>query len=145
MASSLKKSVYRGAQHWVDCIETMDSHGCSLCYEENATMIAEPFGTFRGREAIKEFWDDLMSDGYNDLRFIHQKLTVVGDDEVHCQGIWTMSKAYGAFIKVVWIIQDDGTALISHDHFRILGMITGGSEERAEIEARLRSEQPDQG
>jgi len=140
MPNSLKDCVYRGASQWTDCFESKDPVGCALCYEETASLVVEPFGTFRGRKAIEEFWDDLTGDGYYDLRFVQQRLTVVDAAEVHRQGIWTMSKAYGSLIDQVWVVKGNGTALMARDHFRFLGMITGGRQERSMIETILRNE-----
>lgn len=130
-------SVDRGIERWRNCFEAVDAEGCAACYEADAALIAEPFGTFRGREAIAEFWADLTGDGYNDLSFVHRELVVIDDTTARCKGVWTMSKAYGRLIHRIWTLQPDGTALMSQDHFEVLGSIKGGPPERAAIEAIL--------
>ena len=47
-----------------------DALGCGNQYEENATMRAEPFVQFAGREEIQGFWQNLIDEGYSDVEYI---------------------------------------------------------------------------
>ena len=62
-----KESVIQGSNKWKKSFNEGNATGCADCYEDNAIMTAKPFGTFEGKEAIRQFWDKLIKDGYDNV------------------------------------------------------------------------------
>ncbi|NIY90560.1 YybH family protein, partial [Vibrio campbellii] len=48
---------------WKTAFNNQDAAGCAAQYTEDCIMVAKPFGTFEGREAIQGFWQHIMDQG----------------------------------------------------------------------------------
>ena len=83
-------------------------------------MQARPFGTFRGREEILGFWTQLIGDGARDVEYIDPALDVIDERTVLLQSGWKMNVAQGVIHKEIWVLQNDGTALLREDVFEAL-------------------------
>ncbi len=90
-------------------------------YEEDAVMVAAPFGTFEGREAIQAFWQQIIDGGYDDVVYYNTTTRVVDRTltAARVSADWQMNKAHGIITNELWVLQPDGTALLREDHFEI--------------------------
>ena len=52
----LLTTVHEASASWKAAFNYNNADGCAAQYEEDAVMIAKPFGTFKGREEIQGFW-----------------------------------------------------------------------------------------
>ena len=115
--SELIDAVKLASEKWKNAFNSGDAAGCVAQYEEDATMHARPFGTFRGREQIQEFWQNLMDDGYNSVEYVDPELSEIDDSTVLLISGWKMNKASGVIHKEIWAMQSDGAALLREDDF----------------------------
>ena len=119
--SELIDAVKLASTKWKNAFNAGDAAGCAAQYEENAIMHARPFGTFTGREQIEEFWQKLIDDGYTSVEYIDAQLETIDESTVQLKSGWKMNKASGVIHKEIWILQNDGTALLREDDFEATG------------------------
>jgi ketosteroid isomerase-like protein len=67
LITKTKELIIQGNAKWKKSFNEGNASACADCYEDNAIMIAKPFGTFVGKEAIRGFWDKLIKDGFNSV------------------------------------------------------------------------------
>ncbi len=84
-------------------------------------MNAKPFGTFTGRAEIEAFWSNIIGDGFTDVAYIDPEINVIDEKSAIVSSKWRMNKAHGIITKELWVLQDDGTALLREDDFEVLG------------------------
>ncbi|KZL21764.1 SnoaL-like domain protein [Pseudovibrio axinellae] len=118
MNSDLEAAVKKGSQKWRNAFNSGDAEGCADCYEANAIMEAQPFGTYHGRAEILAFWQMLIREGFSNMEYINPKLVAAGDCSAILSADWKMNKAHGNISKELWILQSDGTALLREDYFK---------------------------
>jgi len=106
---------------WKDSFNTGNAAGCANQYEEHATMRAEPFGTYTGREEIQGFWQHLIDEGYSDVDYLNPELEVIDASSAVLKSGWKMNKAGGVIHKELWVLQADGTAKLREDYFEAKG------------------------
>lgn len=119
--TKIEQAVRAGSERWKSAFNAGDADGCASCYEPNATMVAAPFGTFVGRDAIEAFWAKLIADGYTGVDYIDPNITVVDDRSAVLSASWKMNNAHGVITRELWVLQNDGTALLREDHFEAQG------------------------
>jgi ketosteroid isomerase-like protein len=117
----LLEAVGKAQIKWINSFNTGDALGCANSYEEDATMNAKPFGTFKGREEIQGFWKKCIGDGLADVNYIDPQIEVVDETSAVLTSKWKMNKAHGVITKELWVLQSDGTALLREDNFEALG------------------------
>ena len=113
----LIQAIEQASIHWQLAFNTGDAAACSHYYEDNAIMQADPFGTFIGRKSIQAFWQQLIDDGFTDVRYIAPTITVVDDNTGLLTAKWTMNNAHGIITKELWVLQEDGSAKLREDLF----------------------------
>ena len=106
---------------WKSAFNIGDAAGCANQYEENATMRAEPFGTFTGTEEIQAFWQNLIDEGYTNVSYVEPQIDVIDSSSAVLKSGWKMNKASGIIHKELWVLQPDGTAKLREDHFEAKG------------------------
>ena len=106
---------------WKSAFNTGDAAGCANQYEENATMRAEPFGTFTGTKEIQAFWQNLIDEGYSDVSYAEPRIEVIDSSSAVLRSGWKMNKASGVIHKELWVLQADGTAKLREDYFEAKG------------------------
>ena len=106
---------------WKNSFNKGDARGCALQYAENTEMRAKPFGTYKGRDEIEAFWQDLISKGFAEVEYINEKWEPEGEDGYVLSSEWTMNKAYGLVHREYFQVQADGKALLVDDEFEVLG------------------------
>lgn len=117
----LIEAVKQASEKWKTAFNNGDASGCALCYEEQAVMNAKPFGTFTGRQEIENFWTKIISDGFTDVEYIEPNIEVINDNEALLSSKWRMNNAHGIITKELWVIQEDGSALLREDDFEVQG------------------------
>ena len=84
-------------------------------------MVVKPFGTFTGRHEIETFWDKIITDGFAAVEYVEPEIKVVDETSAVLSSKWRMNKAHGVITKELWVVRDDGIALLREDEFEILG------------------------
>ena len=106
---------------WKQAFNDGDYKKAAGQYESEALMVAKPFGTYRGTQAIEEFWKKMVEDGFAEVDYVEPvTFKVDGEDSVELAANWTMNKAKGVITKELWVVQEDGTAKLREDHFEAL-------------------------
>ena len=121
MTNRIEEAVKAASSKWQNAFNSGDAAGCAACYEEQALMVAKPFGTYNGRAEIQAFWENLIGQGFADVNYVDPKLEVVDEQSALLSSGWTMNNAKGVITKELWVLQDDGTALLREDHFEAQG------------------------
>lgn len=114
-----------GIATWQKAFNNQDAAGCAGQYTADSVMDARPFGTFKGRDAIQAFWQNIMDQGYADVAYTDVSWQVISGEEKE-QGYiltssWTMNKAFGVVHKEHWVVEADGRARLLTDDFEIQG------------------------
>ena len=118
---TILKAVNAASERWKSSFNSGNAAGCANEYEENAVMNARPFGTFTGRQAIQEFWQNLINDGFSDVDYIEPQITAIDATSAVLTSQWKMNKASGVIHKELWVLQADGTAKLREDDFEAQG------------------------
>lgn len=111
----------QGIAAWQQAFNHQDAKGCAEQYNEQCTMEAKPFGTFKGREQIQAFWQGIIDQGFKDVDYTDVKWEAIGDDGYLLSSSWTMNKAFGVVHKEHWKIDTDGKARLVNDDFEVQG------------------------
>ena len=80
-------------------------------------MIAIPFGSYRGRQEIEAFWQDIIDQGFADVSYIDPEIEPIDATSTVLSSSWKMNKAHGVITRELWVVQDDGSMLLREDHF----------------------------
>jgi len=112
-------AVATASKAWKDAFNAGDAAGAAAMYEDDATMVVKPFGTFSGRDEILAFWADIIGKGFDDVVYANTITTVLDGESARVAADWTMNKARGIITNELWVVQPDGRALLSEDHFEI--------------------------
>ena len=113
----VRNAVNTASQNWQNAFNSGDAKAAASLYEQDAVMVAKPFGTYEGRPSIQTFWEGLVKGGYSDVAYVNPKLTILDTQTAQVTSDWTMNKAKGVITNELWVIQPDGTALLREDHF----------------------------
>lgn len=113
----LLDAVSKASDRWKNAFNDGDASLCSEQYEVDATMEAMPFGTYKGRESIKNFWENLIKDGFTNVEYIEPKVEIIDKESALLTSGWKMNKAAGVIHKEIWVLQQDGTAKLREDKF----------------------------
>ena len=114
------RALWQASEDWQRAFNRGDAAACANHYEETAVMRAAPFGTFIGRPAIKEFWQQLIDDGLSDVRYIDPRIIIVDKDSAVLIANWKMNKAAGLIYRELWVMQPDGRMKLREDEFEAL-------------------------
>lgn len=118
----LVTAVAKASKTWRDAFNTGDAATAAAMYEEDAVMVAKPFGTFTGRAAIQSFWADLIDKGFSNIAYYHTQTAIVDTSlqAVKISAEWQMNNAKGIITNELWVLQADGGALLREDHFEVI-------------------------
>ena len=114
------EAVNTASEIWKNSFNSGNANGCAMQYEEDAVMIATPFGTFSGRAEIEAFWQKLIEDGFADVEYVNPELEVIDENSAILKSGWRMNNAKGVIHKELWVIQSDGAAKLREDEFEAL-------------------------
>lgn len=112
-------AVATASKTWKDAFNAGDAAGAAAMYEDDAVMVVKPFGTFTGKEAIRAFWADIISKGFDNVVYSNTVTTVHDGRSARVAADWAMNKANGIITNELWVVQPDGRALLREDHFEI--------------------------
>ena len=121
MTQSALERAQAGISEWQIAFNNQDAAGCAAQYTEDCIMVAKPFGTFEGREAIQAFWQNIMDQGFNSVDYTNTKWEQDSEQGYILTSDWTMNKAFGVVHKELWEIQADGLSRLTYDEFEVLG------------------------
>lgn len=108
----------KASEAWIAAFNRNDANACAESYMQDAIMEAKPFGTYRGREAIRAFWRDLIGKGARNLRYSQIKAEQVDAHTVLISAHWSMNIG-GGFISVERWIAHDGRWVLAEDRFEV--------------------------
>jgi ketosteroid isomerase-like protein len=112
-------SALASSQNWVDAFNRGDLSHCADTYTETAVLEAKPFGTFKGREAIRAFWADLLSKGARDLSYECIKVDQRDQHTMILSASWSMNIG-GGIISVERWEEIEGRWMLTEDRFEVL-------------------------
>ena len=119
MTSDLISRTIAGSEKWRDFFNRGEAAGCASMYEEDAQMVATPFGSYKGRQRIQAFWQDIIDQGFADVAYIDPEIEQVSEISTILTSGWKMNKAQGVITRELWVVQDDGSMLLREDHFEV--------------------------
>ena len=114
------RAVWQASEDWQRAFNRGDAAACASHYEETAVIRAAPFGTFIGKPAIEEFWQQLIDDGLSDVRYIDPRIIIIDEDSAVLTANWKMNKAAGLVYRELWVMQPDGRMKLREDEFEAL-------------------------
>lgn len=114
-------AVKTASNAWIKAFNTGNAAAAADQYEAEAVMTAKPFGTFVGRNDIRVFWENLISQGFAEVRYIEPEIKVVSANSAIVSSKWKMNNAHGVITKELWVLQDNGQAKLRVDNFEVLG------------------------
>ncbi|WP_318480279.1 YybH family protein [Photobacterium leiognathi] len=106
---------------WQQAFNGLDAKGCAAQYTQECVMEARPFGVFEGRDAIENFWQGIIDQGFNNVDYTDVTWEAEGDNGYILTAKWTMNKAFGVVHKEHWAMQSDGSARLVSDCFEVQG------------------------
>lgn len=112
----------QASRQWITAFNQGDANACAELYAEDAVMTAKPFGTFRGRDAIRTFWTDLIAKGARDLRYTHIKIEQPDADTLLLSANWSMNIGGGQISRERWV-QRLGQWKLAEDQFEVSDQI----------------------
>lgn len=110
-----------GITAWQTAFNEQDAAGCAQQYEPEAVMEARPFGTFKGRDEIQAFWQNIMDQGYAEVEYSDVTWGAHERGGYILRAKWQMNKAFGVVHLEHWAVQSDGKARLVSDDFEIQG------------------------
>ncbi|MGB0893778.1 MAG: nuclear transport factor 2 family protein [Parashewanella sp.] len=110
----------QGIAGWQQAFNNQDAAGCAEKYLDDSVMDARPFGTFKGREQVQAFWQNIMDQGFAEVNYTDVKWEKVDEGYV-LSSSWTMNKAFGVVHRELWVIDSDGKARLKTDDFEVQG------------------------
>ena len=117
----VRAAVEAASGKWRDAFNAGDAAACAAAYEDDAVMIAKPFGTFSGRDEIRGFWEKIIADGFAAVEYLEPQIEVLDPTSAVLSANWRMNNAHGVITKELWVLQEDGTALLREDAFEVTG------------------------
>lgn len=114
-------AVADASRAWREAFNAGDAAAAAALYEEDAVMVAKPFGRFEGRKAIQAFWEYIIEKGFGDVVYFNTT-TAVADKSLTAARVsaqWQMNNAHGTITNELWVLQPDGTARLREDHFEV--------------------------
>lgn len=115
----LRTAVNMASQAWQDAFNSGNAEAAANLYEVDAVMEAKPFGIYTGRSEIQGFWENLVSAGYSDVKYLKPKLTILDSQTAHISSAWTMNNAEGIITNELWVVQPDGSVRLREDDFEV--------------------------
>ena len=93
MSNDLIEKTIEASQQWKNFFNEGSATGCASMYEEDAIMIAKPFGTFKGRQHIEAFWQNLLEQGFKDVSYVEPTVEAIDENSAVLTSKWTMNNA----------------------------------------------------
>lgn len=114
----VEKEVLKASQQWIANFNKGNTIAVSQAYTKNALMVAKPFGTFKGRQAIEAFWTPFIESGATNLKYTNTQIKVVTENKAILSSDWEMNVGKGIITNETWIKTGD-TWKLSEDYFEV--------------------------
>lgn len=118
--TAAEKEVIEVSNSWIKNFNKGNVDYCVSLYTEDATMIAKPFGTFRGRNEIDAFWRPFIASGAGYLVYRNTIVKEVNPNTVLIASDWSMNVGQGIITKEEWVKESDGKWRLKDDRFEVL-------------------------
>mgnify|MGYP000517387887 CR=1 FL=1 len=115
-----EKEVIIASNNWIKNFNKGNVDYCVNAYTTNATMNAKPFGTFKGRKKIDDFWRPFVASGASFLVYRNTEVKEINSTTVHVSSNWSMNVGEGIITKEEWIKEKDGVWRLRTDNFEVL-------------------------
>ena len=121
MSTAIERAIVAASERWKISFNAGDAAACADCYEDDAVMVATPFGEYSGRTEIEAFWAKLIGDGYKNVVYLDTRIEAIDERSGVLTARWLMNAARGVITRELWVLQPDGTARLREDHFEATG------------------------
>ena len=120
MTNALITRTLDASKQWKTFFNQGNAAGCASMYEEDAQMVAKPFGVYKGRQQVEMFWQELIEEGFADVSYLDPSVEPVDENSTVLTSRWTMNNAQGVISRELWVLQADGSMLLREDHFEAI-------------------------
>ncbi len=116
--NNVKNEVLDASKNWISNFNQGNTTEISNAYTKDAIMVAKPFGTFEGREAISEFWTPFVQSGATDLTYTNTQVKIINNSKAIISSNWSMNVGKGVITNETWV-KEDGKWKLKEDHFEV--------------------------
>ncbi len=114
--NTVTTEVLETSKRWIESFNRGDVKACADKYTHAAIMHARPMGSFEGREAIYEFWNNFVSStNANNLVYTDSKVEVIDTNRAILSAQWSMNVGKGFIAKELWIKENNEWHLFEDD------------------------------
>lgn len=118
--TKVRSEVEQASKAWIAAFNRGDAKACAAAYTADAVMTARPVADVVGREAILEFWVDVLAGDPGTLRYEDPQIHVLDAQTAVLSSRWSMSNLGSGVITLeLWERQQDGSWLLVEDRFEI--------------------------
>lgn len=114
-----EKEVEAASKKWVDNFNEGQVEYCIDAYSNDALMQAKPFGTFKGKQEIGDFWRPFVASGAGYLVYRNTTIKEIDPRTVHIASDWSMNVGEGIITKEKWVKEEDNVWRLQEDHFEV--------------------------
>ena len=114
----VEEEVLQASKNWITSFNSGNTTKVTNGYTENAIMVAKPFGTFNGREAIGEFWTKFIQSGATNLIYTDTKVKVINNKKAVLSSNWSMNVGKGIITNETWV-KVNGIWELEKDNFEV--------------------------
>lgn len=112
----ITSEVLSTSKKWLEAFNSGNIKACSEAYSENSIMDARPMGSFKGREAIYDFWNGFVnSTNAKDLAYTDIKIEVIDEVSAILSANWSMNVGRGFITKELWVKTGEDWLLLEDD------------------------------
>jgi uncharacterized protein (TIGR02246 family) len=116
---NVKLEVLTASREWIKNFNAGNARACADGYSEDAVMEAKPFGTYKGRENIYNFWKDLIENKKAaQLTYKNVNVQVLHSHKAILSADWTMTIGGGIITKELWS-KESGHWELLEDYFEV--------------------------
>lgn len=117
-AQKIEKEVLKASRKWISNFNRGNVSEIVNAYTNDAVMVAKPFGTYRGRSSINEFWSSLIKDGATNLKYFNTYVKVINRKKAIISSDWSMNIRKGIITNETWV-KVQGVWKLETDHFEV--------------------------
>ncbi len=94
--------VLKASQTWISNFNNGNIEEIENAYTRDAVMEAKPYGTYKGQEAIIQFWEPFIQSGASNLKYTNVKVKVINSTKAIVSADWSMNVGKGVVINETW-------------------------------------------
>ncbi|MCT4582809.1 MAG: alpha/beta fold hydrolase [Flavobacteriales bacterium] len=114
----VEAEVLKASQTWISNFNKGNIKAIKKAYAKDAVMEAKPYGTYKGQEAIIQFWEPFIQSGASNLKYTNVKVRVVNSTKAIVSADWSMNVGSGLIINETWEKTNDKWKL-TKDFFEV--------------------------